>query len=80
MTEPRPTYITTTQPVDEVVTDGRAPMLITGDDWRYNMLLRLEQRRQAGLMLLVDPDARCWFEVGRMECNKADRDGLPFKM
>jgi hypothetical protein len=48
-------------------------------DWRYNMLLRMEQQRQAGLMLIVDPDARCWFEVGRMECNKQDRE-LPFKM
>lgn len=57
----------------------KPPMTIDGDDWRYNMLLRLEQQGKAGLMLIVDPDARCWFEVGRMECNKADR-GLPFSM
>lgn len=59
----------------------KPPMLIAGDDWRYNMLLRLEQQAQAGLMLIIDPDAHCWFEVGRMECNKADRQsGLPFQM
>ncbi len=54
-------------------------IVIEIDDWRYNMLLRMEQQKQAGLMLIVDPDARCWFEVGRMECNKQDRV-LPFKM
>lgn len=77
MSEQRTPYVTMTQPAE--VNGGRMPLLIAPDDWRYNMLLRLEQQRQAGLMLLIDADARCWFEVGRMECNKSDRE-LPFKI
>lgn len=74
MSEQREGYVIVqgTQPL-------KPPMTIEGDDWRYNMLLRLEQQRSAGLMLIVDPDARCWFEVGRMECNKKDR-ALPYEM
>ena len=80
MSETRAGYVTTTQPIGDIDGSIKPPLTITGDDWRYNMLLALEQQRQAGLMVIIDADERCWYRVGRLECNKADRAELPFKM
>ena len=48
-------------------------------EWERNLVLRLRQAAQAGQLIVCDPDARCWWVTGRMECNKEDR-GLPFKI
>jgi len=56
-----------------------AEMVFTPDDWQYNLILRLQQAAKSGKMVLVDYDARCWYEVGKIECNKVDRT-LPFRM
>ncbi len=80
MSEPREPYITSTAPIASTNGDNKIPLIVSGDDWRYNMLLALEQQKQAGLMLVIDADAHCWYRVGRLECNKSDRVELPFKM
>lgn len=75
MSERRESYITTTVPIGEIVSP---PFEI--ETWERNMLLRMRQAAQTGQMLLVDGDARCWFVLGRMECNKEQRQELPFKI
>lgn len=50
-----------------------APIVVGFGDWRYNVLLRLDQLARVGRMIIIDADARCWYEVGRLECNKEDR-------
>jgi hypothetical protein len=75
MTEPRPTYEAN---IIHARTLGQEeapdePLLFQVSDWERNFILRLRQAGQAGVLVTVDPDARCWWVSGRMECNKADR-------
>lgn len=78
MSEQREPYITMTEPLD-ISGEIHNPIVINFNDWRYNALMRLEQLAHSGRMIIIDGDAHCWYEVGKLECNKADR-GLPFKM
>lgn len=73
MSEQREAY-TTTQPIGEV-----RPVDFTVEEWERNFLLRLRQAAKAGQLMVCDPDARCWWVTGKMECNRVDRE-LPFKM
>lgn len=74
MSEPRAPYITATAPIGEV-----NQISFDVAEWERNLLLRLRQAANEGKMLVCDPDARCWWVTGRMECNKEDRR-LPFEM
>lgn len=73
MSEQRITY-TATLPIGEV-----KQVSFDVDDWERNLILRLRQAANAGQLLVCDPNARCWWVTGKMECNKADRE-LPFRM
>lgn len=75
MSEQRAAYITTTAPISGI---AEASFGIT--EWERNLLLRLRQAGQAGSLMVVDADARCWYVCGKMECNKEDRNNLPFRM
>ena len=77
MSEQRPVYMTSTQPIAAVVEIDFAV-----SEWERNVILRMRQAAESGTLVIVDPDARCWWVAGRMECNKADRDArrLPFEM
>ncbi len=75
MTEPRAEYITATQPIGDM-----AEINLQLSEWERNFILRLRQAASAGVIVTVDPDARCWWVSGRMECNKEDRVKLPFRM
>ena len=43
MSESREPYMTSTAPIAATNGDNRMPLIVSGDDWRYNMLLALEQ-------------------------------------
>lgn len=73
MSEQRIPY-TATFPVGEIKQAS-----IDVDEWERNLILRLRQAAHTGQLLVCDPDARCWWVTGKMECNKADRE-LPFRM
>lgn len=75
MSDQRADYITATVPVG-----GIAETTINLTDWERNMVLRSRQAAQAGLLMVIDADARCWYVCGKMECNKEDRLNLPFRM
>jgi hypothetical protein len=47
-------------------------------DWERNFILRLRQAAQAQQMIVCDPDAKCWWVTGRIECNKGTE--LPFRI
>ncbi len=74
MSEQRAQYVTSTQPVGDMA----EVMPLT--EWERNLVLRLRQAAASGVIVTVDPDARCWWVSGRMECNKEDRIKLPFKI
>ncbi len=74
MSEQRAQYVTSTQPVGDMA----EVMPLT--EWERNLVLRLRQAATAGVIVTVDPDARCWWVSGKMECNKEDRIKLPFKI
>ena len=74
MSERREQYITTTAPIGEVT-----QVNFTVDEWERNLLLRMRQAAREGKIVVCDPDARCWWVTGKMECNKEDR-ALPFSM
>lgn len=73
MSEQRIQY-TATIPIGEI-----KQVSLDVDDWERNLILRLRQAASAGQLLVCDPDSRCWWVTGKMECNKADRE-LPFRM
>ncbi len=75
MSDPRAAYITSTAPVGEMT---NTTLEIT--EWERNMVLRSRQAAQAGLLMVIDANARCWYVCGKVECNKEDRVNLPFKM
>lgn len=75
MSEQRAAYITVTEPVGSI-----AETTFSLTEWERNMILRARQAAQAGLLMVIDADARCWWVCGKMECNKEDRVNLPFKM
>ncbi len=74
MSEQRAQYVTSIQPVGDMA----EVMPLT--EWERNLVLRLRQAATAGVIVPVDPDARCWWVSGRRECNKEDRIKLPFKI
>lgn len=78
MSERQEPYITATRPID-VSGEIHNPIVVNFGDWRYNVLLRIDQLAKSGRMIIIDGDARCWYEVGKLECNKEDRR-LPFEM
>lgn len=75
MSEQRAAYITVTEPIS-----GVTETALNLTEWERNMILRARQAGQAGLLMVIDADARCWYVCGKMECNKEDRVNLPFKM
>jgi len=74
MSETRPPYVTATAPINHIA----EPFEI--EAWERNLLLRMRQVAHSGQMIVVDGDARCWFVVGRLECNKPDKSELPFRI
>lgn len=74
MSGQREGYMTATQPIGEV-----RQVQFDVAEWERNFILRLRQAQVEGKIIVCDPDARCWWVTGRMECNKEDRR-LPFEM
>lgn len=73
MSESHPSY-TSTAPIGEI---KQAQLDLS--EWERNVILRMRQLAATGRMILIDGDARCWYEVGKLECHKDDRE-LPFRM
>ena len=73
MSERQEIYATATAPIGEVVN-------FTLEAWERNAILRMRQAARTGQMIIIDPDARCWYVVGKFECNKEQRSELPFKI
>lgn len=74
MSEHQEPYITATAPIGNV-----RQISFDVDEWERNLLLRLRQAATTGQLIVCDPDARCWWVTGKLECNKEDRR-LPFEM
>lgn len=75
MSDQRAEYVTSTQPVGEMT---EVELMLS--EWERNLILRLRQAATSGVLVTVEPHARCWWVSGRVECNKEDRIRLPFKI
>ena len=48
--------------------------------WEKDLLLQIRMAARSGTLVVCDPDSRCWWTTGKMQCSKEDRQELPFKI